>query len=88
MHIFTENEISVFVELAGTTLGEDDLAIQRSLHLHNALNGYIPFLYDFDTENSDYDGFLKTCNKVWKSLEMNPELSENMVNLTISISKA
>ena len=74
-----EKDIGVFVELAGSTFGEDDLAAQKSLLLHNALNGYIPLLYEIEAENSDYKVFLDACKKVWKSLETDPELPESLV---------
>lgn len=67
------------MELAGSTFGEDDLAAQKSLYLHNALNGFLPLLYDIDSEGADYAKFLEACEKVWKSLETNSELPENLV---------
>ena len=58
---FLESEIGVFVELAGSTFGEDDLAAHKSLYLHNALNGYLPLIYDIDSEGADYEQFLAAC---------------------------
>lgn len=81
----SESEISVFVELAGGTFGEDDLATHKSLCLHNALNGYLPLLYDANVKNSDYETFLGTCRKVWKSLETNRELPQNLVHSICSL---
>ena len=67
------------MELAGSTFGEDDLATQKSLYLHNALNGFLPLLYEINSEGVDYDRFLEACGKVWKSLETNSELPDNLV---------
>ena len=67
------------MELAGSTFGEDDLATQKRLYLHNALNGFLPLIYEIDSEGVDYDRFLEACGKVWKSLETNSELPDNLV---------
>ena len=70
----------MFVDLAGSTLGEDDLASQKTHYLLNALRGYTPLLYDFNEDSEcDLNSFLELCQKVWHNMESNPDLPENLV---------
>jgi len=71
----------VFVELASYTLGEDGLGTKQTRSLLNCLTGYSPLLYDYCPEGTDLTNFMELCRKVWKNLETNPELPENLVKL-------
>ena len=72
----------MFVDLAGSTLGEDDLASQKTHYLLNALRGYSPLFYDFnESEECDLNSFLELCKKVWQNMESNPELANNLVSV-------
>ncbi|XP_067936896.1 E3 ubiquitin-protein ligase RNF213-like [Watersipora subatra] len=72
-----ENDISNFVDVAGSTLGEDDLAAQKTSSLLNALTGYSPLIHQLD-KNSNYSDFMSACGKVWKSLKENPSLIKDL----------
>ena len=58
------------MDVAGSTLGEDDLAAQKTSSLLNALTGYSPLIYHVKPTSS-YDQFIKQCRKVWASLREN-----------------
>ena len=79
--IILGKDISNFVDLASSTLGEDDLAAQKTRYLLNALTGYAPLIYyDFENTKTDFERFLELCNAVWTTLEENPELADNLVS--------
>ena len=84
--LFSEKDISNFVDLASSTLGEDDLAAQKTRYLLNALTGYSPLIYDLHDEQdgADYGKFIGFCTKVWDALETNEELINNLVNKSFS----
>ena len=69
------------MDLASSTLGEDDLAAQKTRYLLNALTGYSALLYDFDDAKTDYNSFIALCKRVWDALDQNPELTDNLVSI-------
>ena len=73
------------MDLASSTLGEDDLAAQKTRCLLNALTGYAPLLYDFDVTKSDYNSFIALCKRVWDELAQNPKLTDNLVRINFKI---
>jgi len=74
-------DISNFVDLASSTLGEDDLAAQKTRCLLIALTGYAPLIYyDFSNTTTSFEEFLEMCNGVWDSLKENKELPNNLVS--------
>jgi len=73
-----EKDISNFVDLASSTLGEDDLAVYKTRSLLNALTGYSPLIYHLK-RNMGYEQFFDLCSSVWKSLKENKELVKNLV---------
>ena len=77
---FSENDITVFVDLASSTMGEDDLAREKTRSLLNSLTGYSPLLYDLQPEIATFENFLELCQKVWQNLEINPDLPDNLVS--------
>jgi len=61
------------------------MATHKTRYIHNTLTGYSPLLYDFDESvTKDLKSFLELCQKVWKNLETNPDLAENMVSIVTS----
>lgn len=60
---------------------EDDLAVDKARYLHAALTGYTPLLYDIGSKDISYTEFMDLCGKVWKVLERNPELPQNLVGV-------
>ncbi|XP_067936897.1 E3 ubiquitin-protein ligase rnf213-alpha-like [Watersipora subatra] len=72
-----EKDISNFVDVAGSTLGEDDLAAQKTSSLLNALTGYSPLIYHLK-KNSSYQQFIDKCTKVWTSLKENQSLVKDL----------
>ena len=79
LHI-TEKDISNFVDLAHTTLGEDDLAQQKIRYLRNALTGYTPLLYEFDEQSLNFDQFMEKCQRIWTTMDKNKDLPDNLVS--------
>ena len=79
LHI-TEKDISNFVDLANTTLGEDDLAAQKIRYLRNALTGYTPLLYEFDEKSLNFDQFMEKCQRIWTTMDKNKDLPDNLVS--------
>ena len=77
--IFLEKDVSNFVDLASSTLGEDDQAALKTRYLLNALTGYSPLIYDLDPAGTDYNSFIEICNEVWKAYNTNPDLMKNLV---------
>ena len=74
-----EHELTVFVDVAHTTLGGDDLASEKTHCLLNALTGYTPFLFEFNPDQADLNSFLNLCRRVWKNMEANLDLASNLV---------
>ena len=81
---WTEKDISNFVDLASSTLGEDALSAQKTRYLLNALTGYSALLYDFDDAKNDYNSFIALCKRVWDELAQNSELTDNLVRINFS----
>ena len=76
-----EKDISNFVDLASSTLGEDDQAALKTRYLLNALTGYSPLIYDLDVKGTDYNDFIEICRKVWEAKDKNPQLVTNLVSI-------
>ena len=83
---FVEDEVTVFFDVAHTTLGGDDLESEQTHSLLNVLTGYTPFLFEFNQEQADLASFLNLCQRVWKNLEANPHLSSNLVSRNVLLS--
>ena len=67
--LILEKEIGNFVDLAGSTLGEDDMAAQKTRYLLTAMTGYSPLIYDLHTMvDVDYKTFIEMCTKVWEAV--------------------
>ncbi|XP_067940324.1 E3 ubiquitin-protein ligase rnf213-alpha-like [Watersipora subatra] len=73
-----KNDIRIFVDLARNSLGEDDLANQKTRFLLNALNGYSPLLYEFTPNDRELSNFLELCKRVWSNMDKNPALADNL----------
>lgn len=71
--------MNIFVNLARSAMEEDDLAADKARYLHAALTGYSPLIYDFQKKDINYQAFMELCDRVWKGLERNPELPQNLV---------
>jgi len=68
------------VDLVSNSIGEDSMATHKTRYIHNTLTGYSPLLHNFDKNRTkDLKSFLELCQEVWKNLEANPDLAENMV---------
>jgi len=76
--MLVEKDIRSVVDLAGSTLGEDDMAAFKTRTLLSAMTGYAPLIYEL-RENCGYAEFLAICQKVWNSMETTPELPQNLV---------
>lgn len=84
----TEKDISNFVDLASSTLGEDDQAALKTRFLLNALTGYSPLIYDLEVKGgapTDYITFIEICQKVWDGMSTNEELIKNLVRFIITL---
>lgn len=79
-HLYAEKDIGNFVEVASSTLGEDDLAAQKTSSLLNALTGFSPLIYGLPKESS-YERFIDQCKKVWVSLQENKSLNDDLVSI-------
>lgn len=72
-------ELKVFVDLALISAGEQPLDIDRVQALNTAVLGYSPLIFDL-TPDADYRKLLDKCRLVWKELETNPKLPEQLVS--------
>lgn len=81
LSLSSERDISNFVDLASSTLGEDDHAALKTRYLLNALTGYSPLIHDLDTEGTNYESFKEMCEKVWAAMRTNPDLMKSLVRI-------
>ncbi|XP_053390335.1 E3 ubiquitin-protein ligase rnf213-alpha-like, partial [Mercenaria mercenaria] len=72
-------ELKVFVDLAFMSAGDEPINIARVQCLHSAVTGYAPLIFDLD-ENCDYKQLLHHCAVVWKDLEANPNLPQQLID--------
>ncbi|XP_060586365.1 E3 ubiquitin-protein ligase rnf213-alpha-like [Ruditapes philippinarum] len=74
-------ELKVFVDQAFMSAGDEPINIARVQCLHSAVTGYTPLIFDLD-ENCGYKELLNLCAVVWKELEANPFLPEQLLDTT------
>ena len=72
-------ELKVLVDLAMiSAAGQGDMEEKMVDVFHSAVLGYAPLIYDLKPD-STFEEFLANCKNVWRSLESNPRLPENLV---------
>ena len=72
-------ELKVFVDLEHTSTREYKIEIAKVTCLQLAANGYAPLIFNLDP-NCDYKVFLDRCEEVWKALDSNPNLPNELVS--------
>jgi hypothetical protein len=72
-------ELKVFVDLAYISTGDDGIEIAKVRCLQSAAIGYAPLIFNLDP-NCDYQVFLDRCKEVWKALDSNPNLPNELVS--------
>ena len=72
-------ELKVFVDLAYISTGDDGMEIAKVRCLQSAAIGYAPLIFNLDL-NCDYKVFLDRCEEVWKALDSNPNLPNELVS--------
>ena len=73
-------ELKVFVDLAMISAGETDMEVDRVSCFHRAATGYAPFIFELKG-NVGYNQLLTMTEKVWKALDMDPDLPKKLVSL-------
>ncbi|KAH3815378.1 hypothetical protein DPMN_143900 [Dreissena polymorpha] len=58
--------------------GDEPINIGKVQCLHSAVTGYSPLIFELDA-NSSYTQLLDKCKTVWKELQTNPELPNQIV---------
>lgn len=76
--------MKAFVDLAYISAGDDAMSIAKIRCLQSVAIGYAPLIFHLE-RNSDYKGLLDCCQKVWKALEANPDLPQEIVIILIVI---
>ena len=73
--VFIENDVSKFVDLSTTLMGDDAMSMTKAKCLLNAVNGFSALIYELET-NSDYSTFISCCEKVWEASRQNKRSSD------------
>ncbi|XP_052215091.1 E3 ubiquitin-protein ligase rnf213-alpha-like isoform X2 [Dreissena polymorpha] len=72
-------ELKVFIDLAMMSAGDEPINIGKVQCLHSAVTGYSPLIFELDA-NSSYTQLLDKCKTVWKELQTNPELPNQIID--------
>lgn len=75
------NELTVFVDLASISAGENDIDVDRVACFHDAVQGYTSLLYKLH-KSAGFPEFMKHLKELWKALENDPHLPSKLVSLT------
>lgn len=75
------NELTVFVDLASISAGENDIDVDRVACFHDAVQGYTSLLYKLHA-NAGFPEFMSQLKELWKALENDPHLPSKLVRLT------
>ena len=68
----------MFVDLASISAGDEPREIDKVNVLHSSVTGYAPLIFEVG-EKCDTEMFLERCKVVWRELEANPNLPEQLV---------
>ncbi|VDI31555.1 Hypothetical predicted protein [Mytilus galloprovincialis] len=71
------DELKVFVDLAYNSSGDDGMDITRVTSFRAAVTGYAPLIFEMK-ENCDYRQFILLCTKVWRAMQANKCLPEEL----------
>jgi len=71
--------VANFVEVATSTTGEGDYHLERLSLLHSVATGYSSLIFDVDYSIGFIELYNNKCNSLWKTLEENPELPDQLV---------
>lgn len=75
------NELTVFVDLASISAGENDIDVDRVACFHDAVQGYTSLLYKLHT-SAGFPEFMNQLKELWKALENDQHLPSKLVCLT------
>ncbi|XP_052765375.1 E3 ubiquitin-protein ligase rnf213-alpha-like isoform X1 [Mya arenaria] len=70
-------DLNVFVDLAMMSAGEVPINITKVQCLHSSATGYAPLLFHIQ-EDFGYVELIEKCEEVWKNLDKNPKLPEQL----------
>ncbi|XP_052243455.1 E3 ubiquitin-protein ligase RNF213-like [Dreissena polymorpha] len=76
-----QKELKVFVDLAMSSVGDDQNRIVNVQCLHSAVIGYSPLIFDLKPEH-DYLEVRKKCRIVWKEFSANPKLPKQLKDIS------
>jgi len=79
-----QKELTVFVDLAMMSAGDEPMNIKKVQCLHSAVIGYAPLIFDL-RQTCDFQQLLDMFKIVFKEFEANPKLPSQLVLKSIDV---